>query len=182
MVWGFALGQIDATLLISREFYTGPCGGYSGCRGEIAGNSNSKRLPATSAREFRSIHVILSVTRDARENHVENILQRQRIAIARRHACLRSQFPSFGFRRPNFTSRLERDNMRVLAINCGSSSIKGKLYEIKAKGDQPQNVASLSVNNIASKGEKVKIEIEWADGQNGTNVDEEGEDGDKVDC
>lgn len=72
--------------------------------------------------------------------------------------------------------------MHVLAINCGSSSIKGKLYSVASKSADLETVASLSVSNISSPGEKVKIQISWVDSSNGENVDEEGEDGAKVDC
>lgn len=69
----------------------------------------------------------------------------------------------------------------LLAINCGSSSIKAKLYEVPADKAEPlADVASLNVSNINAKGEKVKIKVVWAEGVDGKDVDEEGEDGDKV--
>lgn len=71
--------------------------------------------------------------------------------------------------------------MHALAINCGSSSIKGKLYHIASKEAALEVVASLSVSNISSKGEKVKIKVQW-EGDKGKDVDEEGEDGGSVDC
>jgi len=72
--------------------------------------------------------------------------------------------------------------MYLLAINCGSSSIKGKLYGIpSSKSEPPSAVADLSVSNISSKGEKVKIKVGWEGGK-GKNVDEEGEDGGSVEC
>jgi len=71
--------------------------------------------------------------------------------------------------------------MHILAINCGSSSIKGKLYSIPTKQSESKVAASLSVSGISSKGEKVKISVEWV-GEKGTNVDEEGEDGGSVEC
>jgi hypothetical protein len=60
-----------------------------------------------------------------------------------------------------------QDNMAyLLAINCGSSSIKGKLYHLPGSKDEPLNdAASLSVSNISSKGEKIKIKIQWRGGQ-----------------
>jgi len=70
----------------------------------------------------------------------------------------------------------------LLAINCGSSSIKGKLYHLPGSKNEPLNdAASLSVSNISSKGEKVKIKIQWK-GEEGKDVEEEGEDGDDVEC
>jgi hypothetical protein len=75
------------------------------------------------------------------------------------------------------------DNMSyLLAINCGSSSIKGKLYHLPKSKDEPLNdAASLSVSNISSKGEKIKIKIQWK-GEEGKDVNEEGEDGGDVEC
>jgi acetate kinase len=70
----------------------------------------------------------------------------------------------------------------LLAINCGSSSIKGKLYHIpKSKDESLNDAASLSISNISSKGEKIKIKIQWQ-GEEGRDLDEEGEDGGEVEC
>jgi acetate kinase len=70
----------------------------------------------------------------------------------------------------------------LLAINCGSSSIKGKLYHLPGSKDEPlKDAASLSISNISSKGEKVKIKIQWQ-GEEGRDVEEEGEDGGEVEC
>jgi len=70
----------------------------------------------------------------------------------------------------------------ILAINCGSSSIKGKLFHLPStKSEALKPAAQLSVSNISSKGEKVKIKIKW-DGEEGRDVEEEGEDGGDVDC
>ena len=72
--------------------------------------------------------------------------------------------------------------MYLLAVNCGSSSIKGKLYAIPpVKSDALKAEAQLGVSNISSKGEKVKIKVEWT-GSQGKDVNEEGDDGDKVEC
>jgi acetate kinase len=71
--------------------------------------------------------------------------------------------------------------MHILAINCGSSSIKGKLYQIASKDAETKVAASLSVSGISSKGEKVKISVKWI-GEKGSDVDEEGEDGGSVEC
>ncbi|KAI5450497.1 hypothetical protein NCC49_002954 [Naganishia albida] len=68
----------------------------------------------------------------------------------------------------------------ILAINCGSSSIKSKLYSVSSTKGQPLTaVAEASVKGIAAKGQKIKIKVEWLDGK-GNNVSEEGEEGDKV--
>lgn len=70
----------------------------------------------------------------------------------------------------------------ILAINCGSSSIKSKLYSVSSTKGQPLTaVAEASVKGIAAKGQKIKIKVEWLDGK-GNNVSEEGEEGDKVEC
>jgi acetate kinase len=72
--------------------------------------------------------------------------------------------------------------MYILSINCGSSSIKGKLYELPSSQEKPLiDLANLSVSNIASKGEKIKIKIKWENGK-GKDVEEEGEDGAEVEC
>lgn len=72
--------------------------------------------------------------------------------------------------------------MYILAINCGSSSIKGKLYPIPISQSEPLlPTAHLGVSNISSKGEKVKMKVGWEGGK-GKDVDEEGEDGGSVDC
>lgn len=72
----------------------------------------------------------------------------------------------------------------LLAINCGSSSIKGKLYHLpSSKSEDLSPAASLSISNISSKGEKIKIKIQWEGKEEGSrNVDEEGDDGGEVDC
>lgn len=70
----------------------------------------------------------------------------------------------------------------LLAINCGSSSIKGKLYHLPSSKQDPLNLAaSLSISNISSKGEKIKIKIQW-DEEEVRDVNEEGEDGGSVEC
>jgi acetate kinase len=70
----------------------------------------------------------------------------------------------------------------ILSINCGSSSIKGKLYELPPSQEEPLiDLANLSVSNIASKGEKIKIKIKW-ENDKGKDVEEEGEDGAEVEC
>lgn len=83
----------------------------------------------------------------------------------------------------------ESDPIYILSINCGSSSIKSKLYRLdKRNGSTSKlcSVADVTVKNITSAGKKVEIQVEWVseDGKEpmGQNVKEEGEDGDKVDC
>ncbi|ORX37225.1 Acetokinase family-domain-containing protein [Kockovaella imperatae] len=69
----------------------------------------------------------------------------------------------------------------ILAINCGSSSIKGKLYAIPSSSSEPLSaVATLGVSNIGAKGEKVQIKVKWSN-EGDRDVDEEGDDGDSVD-
>lgn len=71
----------------------------------------------------------------------------------------------------------------LLAINCGSSSIKGKLYAIPSSSSEPlKTAASISISNITSKGEKVKVKVSWEEDQSGKDVEEEGEDGGEVEC
>lgn len=48
--------------------------------------------------------------------------------------------------------------MYLLALNCGSSSIKGKLYAVKKDFDL---AASISVSNIGAEGDNVKMKISW---------------------
>jgi acetate kinase len=70
----------------------------------------------------------------------------------------------------------------LLAINCGSSSIKGKLFHLPgSKEEVLKDAASLSVSNISSKGEKIKIKINWQE-EEGRDLEEEGEDGGEVEC
>lgn len=75
----------------------------------------------------------------------------------------------------------------ILAINCGSSSIKSKLYRVPAsKSDSLVLVANATVSNIGAKGDKIKVHIAWHDaegvGKLGEDRDEELEEGDKVEC
>jgi acetate kinase len=75
----------------------------------------------------------------------------------------------------------------ILAINCGSSSIKSKLYLVpQDKTDALQAVADVTVKNIGSKGDKVKFKVSWNDTEGvgilGSDVEEEGEAGDQVEC
>lgn len=69
-------------------------------------------------------------------------------------------------------------NRYLLAVNCGSSSIKGKLYEVYQTSEELRSVAILNVSNINAKGEKLKIKVKWSDGK-GDDVNKE-EDGDDI--
>ncbi|KAL7420760.1 hypothetical protein Q5752_004712 [Cryptotrichosporon argae] len=68
----------------------------------------------------------------------------------------------------------------LLALNCGSSSIKGKLFVLPASRAEPLHTAAeVGVSNIGSKGDKVKIKLAWTEeGKEG--VEEEGVDGGEV--
>lgn len=88
----------------------------------------------------------------------------------------------------NYSSRIifstmppSSDVSYILAINCGSSSIKAKLFSSAEDGSLTA-VAEASIKNIAAKREKVAISIKWIQEATGENFEEEGEDGDKVDC
>lgn len=90
--------------------------------------------------------------------------------------------------------------MYLLALNCGSSSIKGKLYALpdkdskkKDKAAQPgdedkthtlgntsglEPVAKLSVSNIGAKGDNVRTQVKWYG--KAEDVDVEGDEGEGV--
>ena len=75
----------------------------------------------------------------------------------------------------------------ILAINCGSSSIKSKLFLIpETKNDPLKAVADVTVKNIGSKGDKVRFKISWEEsgdiGKLGDDLEEDGEAGDAVEC
>lgn len=65
----------------------------------------------------------------------------------------------------------------LLAINCGSSSIKGKLFAIPSF----ELLANLAVTNISSSDERVKIKTTWEEGK-GKDSEEEADYGDKIRC
>jgi hypothetical protein len=81
-------------------------------------------------------------------------------------------------RRPRPPTAMSASSTYILAINCGSSSIKAKLFDASTLG----LVATLTVKNIAARGEKVRFAVRWEDEELGSHVDEQGEDGDKVEC
>lgn len=58
--------------------------------------------------------------------------------------------------------------MYLVALNCGSSSIKGKLYAV---GPKFTTVAVISVSNIGAAGDDVQLKITWEDGKNGIDED-----------
>nr|WPS94677.1 acetate kinase [Naematelia aurantialba] len=71
--------------------------------------------------------------------------------------------------------------MYLLAVNCGSSSIKGKLFALPSSISAPlEQRASLSVTGIGSHGDKVNFKVNWEQGH-GKAVDEDGDDGASVD-
>lgn len=53
--------------------------------------------------------------------------------------------------------------MHLLTLNCGSSSIKGKLYHLPSPSAPLEPAAKISVSNIGSKGDKVKLKVNWLD-------------------
>lgn len=65
----------------------------------------------------------------------------------------------------------------LLAINCGSSSIKGKLFAIPSL----ELLANLAVTNINSSDERIKIKTTWEEGK-GKDSEEESDYGDKIRC
>jgi hypothetical protein len=82
---------------------------------------------------------------------------------------------------------LSKMSSYILAINCGSSSIKSKLFLVPdIKDEALKAVADVTVKNIGSKGDKVKFKISWEDaegtGKLGKDLEEDGEAGDAVEC
>lgn len=67
----------------------------------------------------------------------------------------------------------------LLSLNCGSSSIKGKLFGLPRGKEDLEAAATISVSNIGSKGDKVSIKINW-NGDKGEDVDTKGDEGDSV--
>ncbi|KAL1413135.1 hypothetical protein Q8F55_000884 [Vanrija albida] len=68
--------------------------------------------------------------------------------------------------------------MYILALNCGSSSIKGKLFALPPASDSPlARVATLAVSNIGAAGDAVTLRLRWATGE---DVREAGGDGGSV--
>lgn len=68
--------------------------------------------------------------------------------------------------------------VRRLALNCGSSSVKARLYSFGAKDGPLESVAKASASGIGAKGQPIKISVKWEEG---------GEDGvekqqDEIDC
>ncbi|BEI93983.1 uncharacterized protein CcaverHIS019_0604420 [Cutaneotrichosporon cavernicola] len=69
--------------------------------------------------------------------------------------------------------------MYLLTLNCGSSSIKGKLFNIPSKEAPLEAVAKISVLNIGAKGDRVHVVVKWLDGLT-EDVDERMGDGGQV--
>ncbi|BEJ17045.1 hypothetical protein CspHIS471_0604460 [Cutaneotrichosporon sp. HIS471] len=55
--------------------------------------------------------------------------------------------------------------MYLLTLNCGSSSIKGKLFNIPSKEAPLEAAAKISFLNIGAKGDRVHVVVKWLDGQ-----------------
>lgn len=70
----------------------------------------------------------------------------------------------------------------ILSINCGSSSVKGKLFEIASDKRSLTPAASLAVSGVGAAGKKIQIKVEWIGDIKGKDVKEEGDDGDSVEC
>jgi acetate kinase len=70
----------------------------------------------------------------------------------------------------------------ILSINCGSSSVKGKLFEIAADKKSLKPAARLAVSGVGAAGKKIQVKVEWIGDIKGENVKEDGEDGDSVEC
>lgn len=71
---------------------------------------------------------------------------------------------------------------QILALNCGSSSVKAKVYSIgegEGQGIQPELFASIAISNINAQAEKIGVKLKWADGR-GKDINEEQDSGDAV--
>lgn len=55
---------------------------------------------------------------------------------------------------------MSSDAQYILALNCGSSSIKSKLYKLPlVEHHEPE--ASLSISNIGAEDSKISIKLQW---------------------
>ncbi|CAK9784412.1 acetate and butyrate kinase [Cutaneotrichosporon oleaginosum] len=70
--------------------------------------------------------------------------------------------------------------MYVLTLNCGSSSIKGKLFHLPSKEAPLKPAAKISVLNIGAKGDRVHVVVKWLDDEGRDDVDERMGDGGEV--
>jgi hypothetical protein len=68
-------------------------------------------------------------------------------------------------------------NMYLLALNCGSSSIKGRLYRAASASAPLESLAQLAVSNIGAKGDTVRVQIRWSGDVSAKDVDEAGGEG-----
>lgn len=62
------------------------------------------------------------------------------------------------------TSTTQRAMPYLLALNCGSSSLKSQLYRY-TEGDSTslKPVAKASASNVGAKGRKVELKVSWTD-------------------
>lgn len=68
--------------------------------------------------------------------------------------------------------------MYILALNCGSSSIKGKLFAFPTSPSAPLvSIATLAVSNIGAHGDNVTLRLKW---ENGPDERQTGADGGSV--
>lgn len=72
------------------------------------------------------------------------------------------------------------DDTYLIALNCGSSSIKGRLYVVPhSKKEKFEQQATLSVSNIGAPGEPIHFTLKWSDNK-GKDMDIHTDDGGSV--
>lgn len=72
------------------------------------------------------------------------------------------------------------DDTYLIALNCGSSSIKGRLYVVPhSKKEKFEQQATLAVSNIGAPGEPIHFTLKWSKGQ-GKDMDIHTDDGGSV--
>lgn len=72
------------------------------------------------------------------------------------------------------------DDTYLIALNCGSSSIKGRLYAVPhSKKEKFEQQATLAVSNIGAPGEPIHFTLKWSKGQ-GKDMDIHTDDGGSV--
>ena len=72
------------------------------------------------------------------------------------------------------------DDTYLIALNCGSSSIKGRLYVVPhSKKEKFEQQATLSVSNIGAPGEPIHFTLKWSDNK-GEDMDIHTDDGGSV--
>lgn len=68
----------------------------------------------------------------------------------------------------------------LIALNCGSSSIKGRLYTVPtSKSGKFRQEATLSASNIGAPGEPIHFKLKW-DTDRGKDMDIRTDDGGSV--